>query len=136
MSNDPRPLEYMGTQSHETVAMEAALARAAARTEHAADRIAEKVADELDQASGGVADAGSGISDAANWAVDKATDAAHTAARQVRQRATKAVEGYTRDDPIRAILIAAGAGALLMVVVALMARSGARAVTRRVRVNT
>ncbi len=127
MSNDLRPLEYMGTQSHETVAMEAALARAAARTEHAADRIAEKVADELDQASGGVTDAGSGISDAANRAIDKA--------RQVRQRATKAVEGYTKDDPIRAILIAAGAGALLMVVVALMARSGARAVTRRVRAN-
>jgi ElaB/YqjD/DUF883 family membrane-anchored ribosome-binding protein len=135
LSNDPRPLEYMGTQSQETVAMEAALARAAARTEHAANRIAEKVSDELDKASDDVADAGSGISDAANWAVDKATDAAHAAAHRVRERATKAVEGYTRDDPIRAILIAAGAGALLMVVVASMARSGAQAVTRRVRAN-
>jgi ElaB/YqjD/DUF883 family membrane-anchored ribosome-binding protein len=121
----------MGTQSHETVAMEAALAREAARAEHAADQIVEKVADELHKASGGVADAGSGISDAANRAVEKAKDAAHAAAHRVRKRATEAIEGYTRDDPIRAILIAAGTGALLMVVVALMARSGARSVARR-----
>jgi ElaB/YqjD/DUF883 family membrane-anchored ribosome-binding protein len=131
MSNEPRPLEYMGTQSHETVAMEAALAREAARAEQATDQIFAKVADELHKASGGDADGGSGIRDAANRAVDKAKDAARAASHQVRKRATEAIEGYTRDDPIRAILIAAGTGALLMVVVALMARSGARKVTRR-----
>lgn len=125
MSNDPSPLEYMGAQSQETVAMEAALAA----------RTAEKLAEELDRASGDVADAGSRISDAATWAVDKAKEAVQAAAHQVRKRATKAVASYTRDDPIRAILIAAGTGALLMVLVAVMARSGARSVTRRARAN-
>jgi ElaB/YqjD/DUF883 family membrane-anchored ribosome-binding protein len=137
MSNDPSPLKYMGTQSQETVAMEAIMAREAARaTEQAADRTAETLADELHKASSSVADAGSTISNAASWAVDKAKDTAQAAAGQVRKRTTKALEGYTRDDPVRAILIAAGTGALLMVLVALMLRSGAGSVTRRVRANT
>ena len=130
MSNDPSPLKYMGTQSQETVNMAAALARA---TEQAAGQTADGRAGKVDKASSSVADAGSRISAAANWAVDKAKDTAYAAAGLVRKRATKAVESYTRDDPIRAILIAAGAGALLMVLVATMARSGARSVRRKAR---
>ena len=87
----------------------------------------------MDDASSSAAEAGSRISAAANWAVDKAKDTAYAAAGFVRKRATKAVESYTRDDPIRAILIAAGAGALLMVLVARMGRSGARSVRRKAR---
>ena len=42
MSNPPSPLKYMGTQSHETMAMEAALAARAARSaEQAADTVAD-----------------------------------------------------------------------------------------------
>ncbi|MGZ5893334.1 MAG: hypothetical protein ACXWJ7_12030 [Caldimonas sp.] len=128
MSNDPSPLKYMGTQSHETVAMGAAMA---ARAEEAVDRTIEKLAD-----AGRAANASSGIGDAASWAVDKAKDAAQATAHQIRKRTRKAVESYTRDDPVRAILIAAGTGALLMLLVALMARSGARSVARRVGADT
>jgi len=130
MSNDPSALKYMGTQSQETVNMAAALARA---TEQAADQTADTLAGKVDKASSSVADAGSRINAAANWAVDKAKDTAQAAAGLVRKRATKAIESYTRDDPIRAILIAAGAGALLMVLIASMARSGARSVKRTAR---
>lgn len=118
MSNDPSPLEYMGTQSQESVAMEAAIAAAWA-----------------DEAPGTAADTGSRLGDAASWAVDKAKDVAQATAHQIGKQATKAVESYTRDDPVRAILIAAGAGALLMVLVALVARSGARSVTRALGVD-
>lgn len=118
MSNDPSPLKYMGTQSQESMAMEAAVAAAWA-----------------DEAADPVATAGSRLGDAACWAVDKAKDAAQATARQIGKQTTKAVESYTRDDPVRAILIAAGTGALLMVLVALIARSGARAVTRRLGVD-
>jgi ElaB/YqjD/DUF883 family membrane-anchored ribosome-binding protein len=111
MSNDPSPLHYMGTQSRETMNMAEALARDSGREVAAAG--------------------GSRISDAANWAMGKAKDGLQSAAGQVRDRATTAVATYTRDDPIRAVLIAAGTGALLMVLLAMMARSGVRTVRRR-----
>jgi len=111
MSNDTSPLEDMGTQSRETMA----------------------VAEVMAHDSGpDVAAAGSKIGEAASWAIGKAKDGLQSAADQVRERATTAVATYTREDPIRAILIAAGVGALLMTVVAMMARSGVRTVRRNV----
>jgi ElaB/YqjD/DUF883 family membrane-anchored ribosome-binding protein len=76
---------------------------------------------------------GGKIGDAASWAMGKATDTLHAAADQVRERATKAVATYTKEDPIRAILIAAGTGALLMGLLAMSVRSGVRTVKRRMR---
>jgi ElaB/YqjD/DUF883 family membrane-anchored ribosome-binding protein len=73
---------------------------------------------------------GSKIGDAATWVMSKAKDTLQSAAEQVRERATTAVATYTKEDPIRAILIAAGIGALLMGLVAMMARSGVRTVKR------
>lgn len=110
MTIDSPPLKYMGTQSRETVAMEAALALAAERlaTDDAPDRLTDR-------------------------AVGKAKEAVETAAAYVGDRATTAVETYTKQDPLRAVLIAAAAGALLMGIVASMARSGARTVQRKVR---
>ena len=129
MSNDPSPLKYMGTQSQETMAMEAAMAHRAVRsTEQAADQALGKLSDKIDAASSDIAAEGSKISDAASWAMDKAKATLQPAAGHVRERATTALETYTKEDPIRAILIAAGTGALLMGLVAMMARSGARTV--------
>lgn len=112
MSNDPSPLKYMGTQSQETVNMAAAMA---------------------DDASRGVSAVGSKIGDAANRAMGKAKETLQSAAGQVRERATTAVTTYTKEDPVRAVLIAAATGALLMSLVAMMARSGARSVKRTLR---
>lgn len=69
---------------------------------------------------------GSKIGDVANRAMDKAKEAFQSGAEQVRERATAAVTTYTKEDPVRAILIAAGVGALLMGLVAMIARSGVR----------
>lgn len=80
----------------------------------------------MDEASGKVGEA-------ASWAIGKARAGLQSGAEQVRQRATTAVSAYTRDDPIRAMLIAAAVGAVLMGVLASMTRSGTRAVERRVR---
>jgi len=125
-TTDPSPLKYMGTQSRETVNMAAALARAVESPEGGADQAMGKRAHEVD-------DATSKVGDAANWALGKAKATLESAAAQVRRRATRAVASYTREDPIRAILIAAGVGAVLVGVLASMTRSGARAVERRVR---
>jgi ElaB/YqjD/DUF883 family membrane-anchored ribosome-binding protein len=72
--------------------------------------------------------AGSKLGDAANWAKDRL----ESAAEYVRDRATTAAATYTKEDPIRAILIAAGAGALLMLLLAMTVRSGVRTVRRKV----
>jgi len=112
MSDEPSPLQSMGTQSRETMNMaEAMMAR---------------------DFSGDAETAGSKIGAAANWAIGKAKDGLHSAAEQARDRTSAAVATYTREDPIRAVLIAAGTGALLMVLVGLMARSGVRKVRRSV----
>jgi hypothetical protein len=62
-----------------------------------------------------------------------AKDALQSAAGEVGDRALSAVATSTRKDPVRAVLIAAGVGAVLMSLLARMARSGARTVERRVR---
>ena len=74
---------------------------------------------------------GSRIGDAAHWAVGKASDTLHSTAEHVRERAATAVATYTDKDPVRAILIAAGVGAVLMGLVTLVARAGARRVRRK-----
>ena len=72
---------------------------------------------------------GSKIGDVAVRAIDKAKDAVQSGAEQVRERATAAVA----TDPLRAVLIAAGVGALLMGLVVMIARSGVRSVEREIR---
>jgi len=71
---------------------------------------------------------GSRIGEAARWAMGKATSAAD----QVRERAAAAVATYIKEDPIRAILIAAGTGALLMLLLAMTVRSEVRTIERKV----
>jgi len=63
----------------------------------------------------------------------RAMDAFQSGAGQVRERATAAVMTYAKEEPVRAILIAAGVGALLMGLVVMIARSGARSVEREIR---
>ena len=125
-TTDPSPLKYMGTQSQETVNMAAAMAHAVNATEGRLDQA-------VGQLSGAAEEASSKVGDAASWALGKAKDALQSAADEVRERATSAVATYTREDPIRAILIAAATGAVLMALVAMKVRSGVRAVERRVR---
>jgi ElaB/YqjD/DUF883 family membrane-anchored ribosome-binding protein len=121
---DPSPLKYMGTQSQETVNLAAAMAHAVQSTD--GRETSGSLAGEIDEA-------GSKAGDAASWAVGKAKDALQSAADQVRERAATAVATYTREDPIRAIVIAAVTGAVLMGLLSRMTRSGARAVERSVR---
>lgn len=74
---------------------------------------------------------GSRIGDAAAQLVHQAEDALQVGAYRVRERTKTAVATYTREDPARAILIAAGVGALLMSLAMRLARSGVRTVQRK-----
>ncbi|MEO6625200.1 MAG: hypothetical protein ABIN37_10255 [Burkholderiaceae bacterium] len=70
---------------------------------------------------------GSKMADAADWALDKAKEGSDL----VRDYTRTAVTTYTVRDPVRAILIAAGTGALLMALVSILTRSGYRKVVRK-----
>ena len=133
MSNDPSPLKYMGTQSHETMAMEAALAdRAVHSVDQGTHQILGRLSDKIDAIGSDFAAEETKISNATNWAIAKAKNTLRSAAGYLRERATTTLGTYTKDDPIRAILIAASAGAVLVGLVAMVARSGARRVRRNV----
>jgi ElaB/YqjD/DUF883 family membrane-anchored ribosome-binding protein len=80
-----------------------------------------------------VSAAGTKIGEAASLAIGKAKDTLESSADYVCDRATTAVATYTKEDPIRAVLIAAGTGALLMILLAMTVRSGVRTVKRKVR---
>jgi ElaB/YqjD/DUF883 family membrane-anchored ribosome-binding protein len=69
---------------------------------------------------------GSKTAEMATWALDKAKEGLHAGADLVRDRTRAAVTTYTLRNPIRAILIAAGTGALLMALASMLARTGAR----------
>jgi ElaB/YqjD/DUF883 family membrane-anchored ribosome-binding protein len=126
MSTEPSPLKYMGTQSQETVNMAAAMARAVESTEARGHQAVGRLADDVDDGS-------SKVGAAADWAMSKAKDTLRSAADKARRRARATVATYTRDEPLRAMLIAAAVGAVLMGLVARTTRSGVRAVERSVR---
>ena len=120
MEHDPSPLTYLGTQSRDTVNLDTAIAL----------RNADHPGRDLPVGAGHADGTGSTLGDAAAWARDKAGAALGSAAHGVGRIATSALGDYTRKDPVRAMLIAAGAGALAMTLVARLARSGARKVRR------
>jgi len=126
MSTEPSPLKYMGTQSQETVNMAAAMARAVESKEKRARQTVGRMSEEVDEESGK-------LGAVADWAMSKAREALRSAAGKARERASAKVATYTRDDPLRAMLIAAGVGALLMALLAGTTRSGVRAARRGLR---
>ena len=133
MSNDPSPLKYMGTQSQETMNMAAAMApEAVLAREHEADQAFAALADQAVEVGRDGSTVASKVGDAASWAMEKAKDTLQSAADQVRDRAKAAVASQVRQDPVRAVLIAAAVGAVLMGLLSSMARSGARTVRRKV----
>ena len=96
------------------------------------DEVMRRLSRELERPDRHAAD-DSRIADAASWALEKATDALRAAARHLRAQAAAAVARPIRDDPVRSVLVAAAVGALLMALVSMSARSGARKLERRVR---
>jgi len=117
-------------QIQEPVSITGTVARAVGATDRG-DEVMRRLSRELEHGGGGADD--SRLADAASWALEKATDALGSAARYLRAQAARAVAKPVRDDPVRSVLIAAGVGALLMLLLSMSAKSGARAVERRVR---
>ena len=132
MANDPSPLKVMGPQSPQTVHLAAAMAHTVGTTERG-DQVMRRLSRELERAGiRGFAE-DRRLADAVGWAVEKAADVLRAAARQLRRQAVAAVGRPIRDDPVRSVLVAAGIGAALMLMVSMSAKSGARKLERRAR---
>ena len=116
MINESSPVQVVGAQS---------------RTERG-EQVIQRLSRDLERGGRSVADDGR-VAEAASWAREKATDALQSAALYLRDQASALVARPIRRDPVRAVLIAAGVGALGMMLLSMKVRSGARAVERRVR---
>lgn len=110
------------------------LADQAAQGAENAIRSTQRVAnDTLDQLSQGVDDVRAKTAPTLNRVTGEAermarlgVDALRDRSRQLREQATHASDrtvGYIKDEPMKAVLIAAAAGAALMALVALLGRS-------------
>jgi ElaB/YqjD/DUF883 family membrane-anchored ribosome-binding protein len=134
VSDEQSPLKPMGTQSRETLAMAEALSPAGvlARQREYEEALAP-LAGVRDDAPSLTSTVAGKAGEAADRALGKAKAKIGSAARGAQAQATAAVADYTRADPLRAVFVAAGVGAALMIVLSSMARSGARAVDRTIR---
>jgi ElaB/YqjD/DUF883 family membrane-anchored ribosome-binding protein len=86
------------------------------------DRLSDKVEDVRSQAAPLL----NRLSSQAEAAARRSADALRETSAQLRDRALQASDttvGYIKDEPIRAVLIAAATGAALMALIALMSRS-------------
>ena len=94
--------------------------------QQATNKALDKAADKVDEAKSNLTPMLDKAGDQAQKLLQQGREKLHDASQVVRERAVQASElaaGYTKDEPMKALLIAAAAGALLMGLVAVMARS-------------
>ncbi len=116
MNPEDNKLKPMGTQSKETMDKAASITKdAISSTQHSVDHAMDKISDKVDEASSKAAPAMDKVSDMANSAMVKA--------RETWRDASGMATDYARDEPMKAMLIAAATGALLMGLITMMARS-------------
>lgn len=114
MTTDP-PLKHISTQSRETLNMDAELARQAL----------ERRSNETEGAGNDVQSVDK-PEDTAGSATDSATPSVWNASQPLRTQIDKTSQmalTYTREEPMKALLIAAVTGALVMGLISLMARA-------------
>ena len=95
-------------------------------TQRAADSAFDSLSAKVDGAREQAAPLLNRVSSQAEAAARRGIDAVRDTSQQLREKAMRASDsavGYVKDEPIKAMLIAAATGALLMGLVALMSRS-------------
>lgn len=127
MTPDPNPLKPIDTRSKETMDVAAAATHDPFRsTQQSTDRAIGKVADMVDEARSQLAPAVDKMTDPVSVAIDKAKGVFSDATDQLREQAKRASDiatGYAKDEPLKAMLIAAATGALLVGLLTMTARS-------------
>jgi ElaB/YqjD/DUF883 family membrane-anchored ribosome-binding protein len=92
-----------------------------------ADKTADKVNGDIRSVRRTATKLGEAVADQAQTILGRGIDSARATAQQVRDSATQASESlvtYTKENPVKAILIAAATGALLVTLFKALSRSG------------
>lgn len=114
-------------QGQETANQAADTAQGAIRsTQRAADNALDSLSAKVDDLRNQAAPLLSKVSSQAEAAARRGIDAVRDTSQQLRDKATHASDmtvAYVKDEPIKAMLIAAATGALLMGIISMMARS-------------
>jgi ElaB/YqjD/DUF883 family membrane-anchored ribosome-binding protein len=95
-------------------------------TQNVANATLDRLSDKVEDARSQAAPLLNRWSSQAEAAARRSADAVRETSAQLRDRAMQASDttvGYIKDEPIRAVLIAAATGAALMALIALMSRS-------------
>jgi ElaB/YqjD/DUF883 family membrane-anchored ribosome-binding protein len=95
-------------------------------TQQAADKALDNLSTRVEDARGQAAPLLSKVTAQAEAAARRGIDAVRDTSQQLREKATQATDttvAYIKDEPIKAMLIAAATGALLMGIVSLLSRS-------------
>jgi ElaB/YqjD/DUF883 family membrane-anchored ribosome-binding protein len=94
-------------------------------TQNAANAALDSLSDKVDDARNQAAPLLNRLSSQAEAAARRSADALRETSAQLRERAMQATDqtvGYIKDEPVKAVLIAAATGAVLMALIALMGR--------------
>ena len=95
-------------------------------TQNATNAAFDRVSDKIDNAADQAAPLINRISSQASAAANRGLDAVRESSAQLKDKALRAQDqtvGYIKDEPVKAMLIAAATGAALMALIGLMSRS-------------
>ena len=95
-------------------------------TQRTAENALDSVASKVEEVRGQAAPLLSKVSSQAEAAARRGIDAVRDTSQQLRDKAAQASDitvAYVKDEPMKALLIAAATGALLMGLISMMARS-------------
>lgn len=126
MSNNPN-IKSIADQGQELADAAASKAQAGIRsTQRAADAALDKLSAGVEEAREQATPLISRVSSQAEAAARRGYEAVRDTSQALRERAVRASDsavGYVKDEPVKAMLIAAATGALLMGLVAMLSRS-------------
>ncbi len=121
------PTKPLAQQSQDIADSAASTAQDAIRsTQRAADQALDRLSNKVDEVRSQAAPLLNKVSSQAEAAARRGMEAVRDTSQQLRERAQQAQDmtvAYVKDEPIKAMLIAAATGALLMGIISLLGRS-------------
>ncbi|MBC7973907.1 MAG: hypothetical protein H7138_02900 [Myxococcales bacterium] len=123
-STTTKPLAQQGQDMADSAA--AGAQNAIRSTQRAADSALDRMSEKVDEVRSQAAPILNKVTSQAEAAARRGMDAVRDTSQQLREKAVQASDltvAYVKDEPIKAMLIAAATGALLMGLISLMTRS-------------
>lgn len=123
-SNPSKPLQQQGQDLADNAAN--AAQGAIRSTQRSADQAMDRLSDKVDDLRSQAAPLLNKVTSQAEAAARRGMEAVRDSSQQLRERAMQAQDmtvAYVKDEPIKAMLIAAATGALLMGIISMLGRS-------------